>query len=254
MIRESEHFWFNGRKSTDFNIRNVSIGGGAYEESMSSGKSIIEEYPNNASMPYFQGVQKEPKQFDVSFCFDECRNGYLIDDIMRWLNVDEYQKLYFEGDIDRVFYAMPISDLTLVHNGLEDGYVNITFRCDSPYSFSHELFTPILEMNKVPEQLVEITNLGYYNIRPRIWIKKVSDGDITIHNLTHRNIETKFENIDIDEELIIDGKTEIITTSKEKVHRYDDFNDTYVELIYGKNRLKISDNVKIQFYYEYIFA
>lgn len=254
MIRESIHFWFNGRKSTDFNIQNVSIGGGAYEESMSSGKTIIEDYPNQAQMPYFHGVQKEPKQFEVSFYFEKTWNKNLIDEIIRWLNVDEYKKLYFEADIDRVFYAMPISDLSLIHNGLEDGYVNITFRCDSPYSFSHELFTPILEMKKIPEHVVEITNLGYYNIRPRVWIKKISKGDILINNLTHKNLRTKFKNIDIEEELIIDGKTEIITTSKENTYRYDDFNDIYVELVYGKNRLKISDNVKVQFYYEYIFS
>ncbi len=255
MIRESEHFFFNGRKSTDFGIINVSIGTGAYEELIASGKTISETYPRYAFKPYFHGVQKEPKEFELTFYFTETWNDRLIDEVLMWLNTDEYHKLYFSADIDRVFYAMQTNGISLIHNGLKDGYVTLTMRCDSAYSYGHRITTPVYNMVKKPNQIIELKNYGHYKVNPDIWIKKISQGDITISNLSNKNISTIFTDIEMDEVLSVNGQTEIIkSTNKEKEHRYDDFNDIYLELVYGINRLKISNNVEIKFNYQYIFS
>lgn len=221
---------------------------------MASGKTIFESYPRKAFRPHFFGVQKNPKQFNVSFYFDEPWNDDLIDEVIMWLNVDNYKPLFFDFDVDRIFYAMPVEDIGLIHNGLKQGYLTLTFRCDSGYSYSHEIITPIYNTFEDNIDLLKIVNRGHYTILPEIWIEKVADGDLVLNNLTNSNQEMRFQNIDIGEVLHIKCQTEIIKTSKEDTFRYEDFNDEYLEIIYGENRIKPSKNMKIRFRYQHIFS
>lgn len=285
MIRESIYFSFNDRVSTEFPIANVSLGEGLYEESMASGKSINESYPRNAFKPYLFGTQKEVKQFDFSFAFLEQYNDQMIDEVIRWLNVDDYAPLFFEANIDRVFYAMPISDINHIHNGLKEGYLTLTVRCDSAYSYSHEIITPWYDLtseqdiiisedfkeidingievegsaNKIrtsdmPTEQIELKNYGHYSLHPEIWMEKTHAGDIVIKNLMNNNQEFRFTNIPVGENLYIDCMNEIIETDKENTYRVDNFNDNYLEIVYGKNLLQVSQNVRIKFKYQYIFS
>lgn len=255
MIRESEHFNYRGVKSTYFDIRNVAIDMGLYNEPIISNKTINEVTIRGRKDPYFIETEEEPKMLQLRFVFMKSWDDILIDEIVRWLNVDYYQPLFFSEDVDRVFYALPVDGVELIHNGLKQGYVTLNMRCSSSKSFSHKKTTPIYETYKESKpKTIEIVNLGHYSMFPEIWIEKVSEGDITIHNRSNGNAEFRFKNIDIGEKLFVDCKNEIITTSKERTYRYDDFNDNYLELIYGKNLLTISNNIKIRFRYQYIFS
>lgn len=260
MIRESEYFYFAGRKSTDFGIINVNVSDGLYEEDLISNRTINEVTIPGRKKPYFIDITEEPKILQLRFAFLEKWNDKLIDEVVRWLNVDTYQPLYFEGNIDRVFYAMPVNNVAYIHNGLKEGYLNLTMRCNSSNSFSHEIITPIyntLELSERQENdfpIVNIVNRGHYSIYPEIWIEKISDGDIVIFNKTNGNQKFEFKNIEVGEKLFIDCENEIINTNKENIYRYDDFNDEYLELIYGENILSLSNNMKIKFRYRYIYA
>ncbi|WP_405101402.1 distal tail protein Dit [Oceanobacillus sp. FSL H7-0719] len=257
MIGESKYFSFDGRKSTDYPIININVSTGSpspFSESVGSGKTINEVYPRKAFRPHFYGVQKSVKQFSVSFAFTEPWNDDLMDEIIMWLNTDEYKPLFFEADVDRVFYAMPVEDIGLIHNGLKEGYLTLTFRCDSAYSYSHEIITPIYDTIEEDLEMIEITNRGHYKIYPEMWIEKIDDGDLVLNNLTNGNQEMRFENIDVGEVLHIKCQTEIIKTSKEDTFRYEDFNDVYLEILYGKNRIKLSKNMRIRIKYQYIYS
>lgn len=255
MIRESVYFLFDNRKSSDFAIVNVNVGSGLYEESISSSKTIHETYPRDSFKPFLFGVQKQPKQFTLSFAFLETWNDQLIDEVTRWLSVDDYKPLAFESNLDRVFYAMPVEDINLIHNGLKQGYLTLTVRCDSAYSYSHEITTPWYELNaNSNSDLVELDNHGHYPYFPYMWIEKIADGDIIIHNLSNKNSEFKLTNVAIGEKLFIDNMNEIIETDKEGIFNYDNFNDNYLEIVYGKNILKASKNIRIKFRYQNIFS
>lgn len=252
MIRESLYFSFNNRKSTDFPIVNINVGSGLYEESIVSSKSIMERYPRNAFKPYFFGTQRQVKEFQLSFTFLEPWNDDMIDDIVRWLNVDDYKPLFFEANIDRVFYVMPVDDITLIHNGLKEGYLRLNVRCDSAYSYSHEITTPWYDFTKT--NTIQIANRGHFEILPELWIEKVGEGDITIQNMTNGNQTTLLKSIDTGEKLHINGMDEIIETNKKDVHRYDNFNDVYLELVYGNNIIKASSNILLKLKYQYVFS
>lgn len=260
MIRESEHFYFAGRKSTDFGIVNVSVDEGLYNEQVVASKSINEVFVQGRDEPYFIGTSEEPKTIQLRFGFPNKWNDKLIDDVIRWLNVSAYQPLYFEGDIDKVFYVIPVDGIEKIHNGLKQGYLNLNMRCNSGKSYSHEIVTPFYDTKKlsntqgVSNPIIEIGNRGHFSTFPEIWIEKISDGDIVIYNKTNNNAEFRFENIEVGEKLFIDCGKELITTDKERTYRYDDFNDNYLELIYGENVLSVTNNVKIRFRLQYIFS
>jgi predicted phage tail component-like protein len=249
MIRESLYFSFAGRKSTDFPIANVSLGSGLYEESLTSIKSIVETSTVNNDTPYFQRVKREPKSFQLRFAFFEPWNEDMIDDIVRWLDVDYYEPLFFSENLDRIYYAMFVDDIKQIHNGLKQGYLNLNVRCNSSVSYSTNKST-----NWIQDNFIEIDNLGHKSTLPKIWIEKIGDGDISISNISNNNEEFKFTKL-LDKEIIyVDCENEIIKTNIENEWRYDNFNDNYLELVYGKNLLKVNGNAKLKFEYRYKFS
>lgn len=253
MIGESLYFSFDEIKSTNFPIANIKVGQGAFSESLSTGKQINESYPINSFKPYFMGVQKEVKEFDVSFVFLEPWNDEMMDEILQWLSVDEYKKMYFESNIDRVFYAMPITDIGLIHNGLQQGYLTITFRCDSAYSYSHEKATVWYDAT-VKDVEFNIRNLGYYNVYPEIEIIKVGNGNVSIYNKSNANQQLRFTSLKDGEKIVIDCFNEEIETSLEDTFRFDDFNDVYIELLRGDNMIRITGRCYVRFNYQYLYS
>lgn len=252
MIRESLYFSFAGRKSTDFGIINVSISDGLFEEQVVSNKTINEVKIRGNDKPYFIDVTKEPKQFQLRFYFEETWNDQLINDVIRWLNVDFYEPLFFSENIDRVFYAMPVDGINLIHNGLKQGYLTLNMRCDSPYSYGHEQVTPWYECDN--ERMIELDNLGHFPIMPEIWIQKIGDGNISILNYSNGTDEFKFTGLKNNEELYVDGENEIVETNLPNTYRLDNFSEYYVTLVYGRNTLKVTGDCKIKFRYRYIFS
>lgn len=257
MIRESEHFSFAGRQSTDFEIRNVSVEDGMFNEQVIASKSINEVHIRGRKDPYFIDTSEEPKTIQLRFAFERTWDDRLIDEVIRWLNVDYYQPLFFSADIDRVFYVIPVDGVDLLHNGLKQGYLNLTMRCNSSNSFSHDIISPVYQPwdeKTTGETEIALDNYGHFSVYPDIWIEKIGDGNIFIFNRTNGNQEFRFEDIDKDEKLYVDCTNEFIKTDKERTYRYDNFNDNYLELVYGRNMLSISNNAKFQFRYRYIFS
>ncbi|GLI85720.1 hypothetical protein ANABIO32_34690 [Rossellomorea marisflavi] len=250
MIRESLYFSFAGRKSTDFPIVNVSIGSGLYEEALTSSKSIIETSTPGNNVPYFQRVKREPKTFPIRFAFLEPWNDEMIDDIIRWLDTDYYEPLFFSSNIDRVFYAMTTDTISQIHNGLKQGYVDLNIRCNGAYSYSNDITTPIYDVKST--QRIRIVNDGHESTFPEISIQKIGDGSVSIKNYNN-NQTLEVSNLKDKEELTIDCLTRQIESNLPGIHRYDDFNDEYLELVYGTNNIVITGGCRLVFKYNYIF-
>ncbi|WJV20680.1 phage tail family protein [Rossellomorea marisflavi] len=251
MIRESLYFSFAGRKSTEFPIINVSLGSGLFEEPLTSPKSIVETSVSGNNTPYFQRVKRDPLTFSLRFGFTEPWNDEMIDDIIRWLDVDYYEPLYFSPNIDRIFYAMVIDSIEQVHNGLKEGYVNLNIRCNGSYKYSPEISTPIYEIEE--SDIIEIENLGHLPVLPIIYIQKVGDGSITIENLSTSDEVFSLKNLKNGEELKIDCEARIIETNQLGLQRYNDFNDNYLEISYGYNEFIVKGQCKIKLEYQFLY-
>jgi len=252
MIRESLYFKFAGTPSTRFKIMNVSINSGLYTESLISNRAINEVTIRGREKPYLIDVTKEPRSFQLSFYFEDKWDEKLINEVIRWLDVDYYQPLSFSEDIDKVYYCMPVDSTELIHNGLKEGYITLTMRCDSPYAYGHFSTLGWYEVKDSPI-MFKVKNMGHKDILPFIDILKIENGNIEIENLSKANNVMKINSLLKNEKLSINGENQIIETNLPNTYRYDNFNDFYLPLYVGDNRIQVTGSCKIRFQYRYIF-
>jgi len=252
MIKESLYFILNGRKSIDFKLINVNTSSGLMEESMMGTRSIVEQKVNGNPIPYLTRVEKEPNTLPpLNFCFEEPWNDDLIEEICDWLDLDQYGTLAFSENLNRIFKVIPIESPSMIHNGLKQGYFTITFRCDSPYTYS-PIIQPIFDFSKQEENTFEIFNRGRSEIKPYMEIIKIGDGSIQITNSLKPNSPFILKNLKDKEKITIHSKNTIIESSL-GIERYADFNNIYLSLPYGKNRFKIQGKCILKFQYEYMY-
>jgi phage-related protein len=133
---EGVHFSYAGIKSSDMGLINVKIDGGMFEEPFLPTRQISEVSVRGRDKPYFQEVRLEPLSFELSFAFEYGYDEKKIREVARWLCQPYYQPFYTIDNPDRIFYCMVDGDSRLIHNGLKQGYITLTMRCDSPYSYS----------------------------------------------------------------------------------------------------------------------
>lgn len=154
-IRDSLYFSYAGKRSVDYGIYNVNLNGGMQEESFAASREIVEDAIKTKDKPYFQQIKQSPLKFTVSFAFEEAWDTQKLRNVVTWLTSPSYyEELYFTNDLatgpERLYYALVVDDATLVHNCLSQGYVKLTFRCDSPYAYSPILATDEYIMDSQP--------------------------------------------------------------------------------------------------------
>ncbi|MFF2834244.1 phage tail domain-containing protein [Cellulosimicrobium cellulans] len=140
-IRDSLFFSFDGKKSADYGIFNVNLNSGMQEESLAATRELREQTVRGRDKPYFEDIAKQPLKFDVSFAFEDRFNTVKLREVTRWLTEHSYYRpLYFTNEIgkepEKIYYAVVVDSPTLIHNSLQQGYVKLSFRCDSPYAYS----------------------------------------------------------------------------------------------------------------------
>lgn len=153
------------------------------EESFAPSAEIIEETIKGRDKPYFQRVKRDPLKFSVNFAFMDTWDTRKISEVAEWLTSPEYyQELYFSNDIgvdpERIFYAMFIEDSTLVHNCLKQGYIKLSVRCDSLYSYS-----PIMTSREYiwDKSYAEIKNLDFNSGEKQSSLIVNSNGELTLN-------------------------------------------------------------------------
>lgn len=133
---EGVNFYYDGIYSVDMGVINCKIDGGMFEETFLPSREIKEVKINGRDKRYFQGVELEPLSFNLTFAFEYYYDERRIREVARWLMQDYYKPFYTTDNPNRIFYCMLEGDSTLVHNGLKQGYITLTMRCDSPYSYT----------------------------------------------------------------------------------------------------------------------
>lgn len=250
---EGLYFNYDGINSQDMGLYNVKVDSGLFEEPFLADRTIIETKIARRDTPYFHAVEREPYRFEVSFFFEDTYDSDKIRAVARWLNQDYYKPFYTSDNPNRIYYCMPEQSSSLIHNGLKQGYITLTMRCDSPYAYSpiylSEKFTV---QNGDTPTVIMLDNLGDVNIYPEMWIyKDNTDGDVSIINTTNGNAETIIYNVYNNETVYIDNENEHIESDIPDLYRYDTFNHVYLELVRGTNILHVTGGCEIQFRYQY---
>lgn len=248
-FRQDMYFTYDGIRSDHMGLVNVSVGGGLYEESFTANKDIIEEKIMGNENPYFYGVAREPLEFDLSFAFKDQWDERRINDVAMWLAQDTYKPLIFSKNDHKIFYCLPVSDFSIIHNGLKQGYLNLKMRCKSPYIYTPEQRTPTYDFssNDTNGREILFENKGHVECKPTVYIKTIGGGDISIVNYSDGAKEFKFTGLASDETITVDNETEDITTDITGLYRYDNFNMNFLSLPHGVNRLRVFGNCILYF-------
>ena len=254
LIRESEYFEFDGRASDEeFGIRNISISTGLFSEPFLSSRSINEISVPYNDKPYFIGVNEDPKSLNLSFLPDFGWTDETMNAIARWLKAKEYKPLIFSSMPDKVMYAMAVDTSELIHNGRGEGYITITMRLDSPHSYSHEKVDGWYDFSS-GQGVIEFENHGDEEIQPEIHIWKVGNGDVTINKPYEEDEPLIITNLKDGDEITIDPELRIVETEPPNPLIYNNFNDNYLTLPYGKSYIEVTGACQIRLVYRYKFS
>lgn len=247
-MKESLDFVYDGLSSRRMGVIQVNVNGGLFEETFLPSRSIKEETIRGNDKPYFYGIEYEPLSFSISLYVEDELSNEKLREMANWLNVDYYKPLYFLDYPDRIFYCMPVEDSQYLHNGLKQGYINLTMRCNSPYAYSPEYISPIYTyQNNQQGTILVFNNRGDAICSPFLYVEKIGDGDLSIINLNNSAREFKFTDLLDKEKLTVDNENQDIETDIPLTYRYDNFNLKYLKLTRGMNRLLVKGDCKLQF-------
>ena len=251
-FKEKLYFNFNGVDSRKFNLVHIDTGGSMFEESLVASRDINESKVAGSDYPSFNRLDLSPRSFDLNLAFEGQFTDKQVDEIVRWLFVDYYKPLYFIGNEGKLMYCIPIGDPKLIHNGLREGYIQLTMRCNSPFIYSPIMLSEEYDLTNMDKSVI-LTNKGHKIIYPEISIQKIGDGDITITSRTDRGRTLEIRELDDKEKIYINSEKEIIETDIIGVYRYNNVFGEFPRLLYGENRLEITGRCKIQFRYQEIY-
>lgn len=250
-IKDKINFNFDGVWSEEYGLIHVVTDNGMYEETFIASREIVETKVKGKSKPMLHGIEDSQLTFDMTIAFEKAYTDEDIDEIIRWLFVDYYRPLYFEGSENRVFMAMPVDNSQIVHNGLNEGYITLTMRCDSSNVYSPYITTNMETVTGT--KTITIVSDSHFEIYPEISIKKNGNGVITIESLDDGDSIFEIRNLTNLEDLYINCEKEIIQTDAVGIYRYNDQIGEFPRIVFGNNgtnRFKITGNCTIQFRYK----
>jgi phage-related protein len=215
-----------------------------------SGRDILEVHPDNAQSPYYFGTKYKPLSFSIEItCVDETMDDRKMFEIVNWLITSDYKPFISDDNIGKIYYCMCISDSDFITNGLQEGYVELEFRCRDPWGWTlpqiiqHDLSTITVATN------IEVRNYSnvndYYYPEMQITLSS-SNTAVSLVNLTDNSRIFSFTSLATGEVLQIDNQKKIIA-SDETANRFDKFNKNWFRLKKGVNTIKVTGKCIIIF-------
>jgi len=254
-VREFLYFVYDGIKSSDMGVTSVSTDSGLFEETFVANKTINEEKIRGRTKPYFMGTDREPLEFPLTLWFENGFDNEKLRSIKRWLDQDLYKEFYFPEQNERRYFCMMHGDSTIHHNGVGEGYFQITMRCNDSFVYSPLYIDDWIDFSNNPSNGTEITfeNKGDVELKPELFIEKVGNGDISITNYTDNGNIFELRNLYNGEIIYVDNENEEIESDIPGVYRYSDHNDVFLNFLFGVNRLLVKGKCKLQFRYRFKF-
>ncbi|TBL76247.1 phage distal tail protein [Paenibacillus thalictri] len=253
-IAESLYFVYAGMDSRNMGLMSVTMNEGLIDETYLPEREVKAISVRGRSKPYFQEVTYRPRQIPLKFAFERGWTDKSIQDVARWLCQDYYKPLYFSSHPERIYYAMYKDSPKLLHNGLNQGYIDIVFENIDAYCYSpvYEHIYDLSENTALGANIV-IANLGDAICQPIYDIQIVSGTDFSITNDSNGGVTLAFTGLQVNETLHIDCETGEISTDIPLTYRYGNLvgGSKWTKLVYGSNRLNVKGNIKLKMQLQY---
>lgn len=248
-IKDKLYFNYDGVSSRTYNIINVSLDSGMFEDNLNASREVIETRIRGKDESLFHYVDEGALEFEMVLAFEGTYEEKTLEDVVLWLFKDGFKPLYFEGSEDRIYYCTPVGDPKIFHNGLRQGYITITMKTSSSKIYSDEKTTQIYYLDdNIYGFDIDIENEGHVDMYPEISIEKIDDGDIIFE--TNGKI-TEIKDLSNGEKVYINSEKEIIESDIIGIYRYNNINGNLDDIVLkrGSNTIKIYGNCIISFRY-----
>ena len=246
-------FSYDGEYSVNHGIYLVKIDNSLIQNPFLPEREIVLDYISGNDIPYFYDVQYQPLKF--SLIFSTMNNVWSLDkrrEIARWLDKKQFKEFYSADNIDLRYYLLYQGGIDLYTTGNLQGYIECEFLNISPYGYS-PVYQKSYDLSAIiSPTIIEFDNQGDDILYPELQITKIGDGNLIIKNLTNGGKVFRFNSLVNNEIIYIDNQNRDIISSLYDT-RLDNFNNNYLDLVRGINRLEITGACKLDFRYQYIF-
>lgn len=190
-------------------------------------------------------IQNEPVTKKTFFTVNEVREI-----LGRLTGFQGYKKMYVQTEslYENFYYMVRVNeDVDFERSGDKIIGIRFVMDCDSQFAWKDEEQSFITE-NADDVIKIDINSDDRYNyLLPYIELTTDSALDsLSIINITDNNRETKIDNINANETIIIDSKRNIISSTRQR-NFSEDFNYKFPRLLNGENELQISSPITIKF-------
>lgn len=238
----SDIFSYDGINSYDMGVSLVRSNTDLPNKIYTSGKDILEQFPDKNLYPHFFGVKYQPIDFTITI---SCVDGKMSSDKMyklaNWLFQDEYKPFISADNPSIQYYAMATNASEFFTNGNEEGYFEIEFRCRDGFGWTVPIideydFTGISSPQTIT--LNNSSNVLKY-IYPEINFELTgANTDFKLKNLNDGGREFEFIGVDALDEVYIDNRKKIVIAQNTE-NIFSKFNKKFFRLIKGANNIEL---------------
>ena len=245
-------FYYDGEYSVNHGIYIVKMDSGLIQSPFLSEREALLDYIPGRHIPYFYDVQYQPLKFSITFSTMD--NRWTLEkrrEIARWFDKRQFKEFYSEDNVDLRYYLLYQGGIDLHTTGNLQGYIECEFLNISPYGYS-PVYQKSYDLSTITiPTIIEFDNQGDDILYPELQIIKFGDGNLTIKNLTNGGKIFQFNNLVNNEIIYIDNQNRDIISNLYDT-RLDDFNNNYLDLVRGINRLEVVGACKLDFRYQFI--
>jgi predicted phage tail component-like protein len=260
MIQSAKYFNYNNIDLSSFpNMRIGNESNDMYAVQIIGDRSLREEKIPGRQAPYFYGLEDSPLTVSITVALDQPKTISELRSFFRWLyNQNEYKKLVFDTDPNKIYYALFIGQPQFIYidrsigadinenNRKLIGYITLQARCNAGTAFSPAI--QIIKVNPVYTTLFDLNNNGDNIVFPSLTIKMgnttIASPDnylkLKIENLTNGSY-IEFLTVYRNEEITVDMSTRIINTKDGIVSQniYESWTRSYLSLESGSNNIRV---------------
>lgn len=255
-------FYFDGISSANFDLYSINKDGQFKQTTLIGNANIHEKNVNYDYKPIFQKVKRNPLEKPLRLMRMN-KNSIplnwtpgIMQDVVKWLIHKEYKPLYFVDNPDRIYYVMCNSNINL-SNAVNLGYLDLTFRVNSPYAYRESRIVEI-DATNIPKTMD--ISCDYYlaeNVFPVINIKKTgtTNGVLNLFIQGEENEHISFTGLPSNVgDIKIFTKQGIIKDMVTGEYLYHYRNklrgDKWIELVSGENKVSLSEGWKATFEFQ----
>jgi phage-related protein len=243
----STEFTFDGVTSQSMGLQLVTLDRSIPSRLYTSGKDILEDYPNKNLSPYFFGIKHQPLQFQATFTSAENdMNDTKLYQIGAWLFQNKYKPFISNDNPSKIFYCIATNQSDFFTNGLSEGYFTVDFRCRDGFGWT---VPSIQTFNITTSGTIQMSNLSnvfqYYY--PEIEITLGSSAtSVQLVNTSDGNYTSSFTSVANNETIYIDNQKRIIISSVSGANRLNNFNKNWFRLKNGINNIQVTGTCTIK--------